>query len=83
VHRKAPPLPFVPETLHGKPVVMVICCWAGDVEDGEQAIRPMTEFGKPVADVCAAKPFLAHQAMFDPSFRPAAGTTSRAATFRD
>ena len=23
VHRKAPPLPFVPEELHGKPVVMV------------------------------------------------------------
>src|SRR5215203_6656594 len=68
VHRKAPPLPFVPEQLHGKPVVMVVCCWAGDVEDGERAIRPMKEFGNPVGDVCAAKPFLAHQAMFDPSF---------------
>ena len=70
VHRKAPPLPFVPETLHGKPVVMVICCWAGAVEDGERAIRPMREFGNPVADVCTPKPFLDHQAMFDPSFPP-------------
>jgi FAD/FMN-containing dehydrogenase len=70
VHRKAPPLPFVPEELHGKPVVMVIPCWAGDVEEGEKAVRPMKEFGKPVADVCTAKPFLAHQAMFDPSFVP-------------
>ena len=34
VHRKAPPLPIVPEELHGKPVVMVICCWAGDIEEG-------------------------------------------------
>ena len=39
VHRKAPPLPFVPAELHGKPVVMVICCWAGDLEEGEKFIR--------------------------------------------
>ncbi len=70
VHRKAPPLPFVPEELHGQPVVMVICCWTGDIDEGEQFIRPMREFGNSVADVCAAKPFLTHQAMFDPSFVP-------------
>jgi hypothetical protein len=70
VHRKAPPLPFVPEELHGKPVVMVVSCWAGDPEDGEPVIRPMREFGRPVADVCMPKPFLTHQAMFDPAFVP-------------
>src|ERR671931_163293 len=70
VHRKAPPLPFVPEELHGKLVLMVICYWAGKVEDGEKVIRPMREFGKPVADVWASRPFLEHQAMFDPSFVP-------------
>jgi len=68
IHRKAPSLPFVPDELHGKPVVMVIPCWAGDVDEGEKAIRPMKEFGNPVADVCSPKPFLTHQAMFDPSF---------------
>src|SRR5215207_7722050 len=52
LHRKAPPLPFVPEELHGKPVVAVICCWAGDVDDGEKAIRPMREFGNAVVDIC-------------------------------
>ena len=70
VHRKAPPLPFVPEELHGKPVVMVICCWTGDLEEGEKVVAPMKQFGSPVADVCTAKPFLTHQAMFDPSFVP-------------
>jgi hypothetical protein len=70
VHRKAPPLPFVPQELHGKPVVMVVCCWVGDVEEGEKVIRPLKEFGSPVADVCLAKPYVAHQAMFDPSFPP-------------
>jgi FAD/FMN-containing dehydrogenase len=68
VHRKAPPLPFVPTELHGKPVVMVIVCWAGDPEEGEKFIKPLREFGNPVADVCMVKPYLTHQAMLDPSF---------------
>jgi len=70
VHRKAPPLPFVPQELHGKPVVMVIICWVGDVQAGEKFIKPLREFGSPVADVCMVKPYLAHQAMLDPSFVP-------------
>jgi FAD/FMN-containing dehydrogenase len=68
VHRKAPPLPFVPPELHGKPVVSVVCCWAGDVESGQRFVRPLKEFGSPVLDLCMPKPFLMHQAMFDPSF---------------
>ena len=70
IHRKAPPLPIMPDELHGKPVVMVVPCWVGDVEEGEKFIKPLREFGPPVADVCTVKPYLAHQAMFDPSFVP-------------
>jgi FAD/FMN-containing dehydrogenase len=68
IHRKAPPLPFVPPELHGKPVVVVACCWAGEIEEGERFIRPLKAFGSPVLDACMPKPFLTHQAMFDPSF---------------
>jgi FAD binding domain/Berberine and berberine like len=70
VHRKAPPLPIIPAELHGKPVVMVIPCWIGDIEEGERVIRPLREFGSPIADACVPKPFLDHQAMLDPSFPP-------------
>jgi FAD/FMN-containing dehydrogenase len=70
IHRKAPPLPIIPEELHGEPVVMVVPCWVGDVEAGEAFLRPLREFGPPVADVCMVKPYLAHQAMLDPSFVP-------------
>jgi FAD/FMN-containing dehydrogenase len=70
IHRKAPPLPIIPAELHGKPVVMVVPCWIGDLEEGERFLRPLREFGPPVADVCVPKPFLAHQAMLDPSFPP-------------
>jgi hypothetical protein len=68
VHRMAPPLPAIPQELHGTPIVTVICCYAGPVEDGEKVVRPMKEFGPPLVDLCMPKPFVAHQAMFDPSF---------------
>lgn len=68
VHRKAPPLPFIPTELHGKPVVAVVCCHAGSVEAGEEAVAPLKAFGSPVLDLCEPKPFLEHQAMFDPSY---------------
>ena len=70
IHRKAPPLPIIPEELHGQPVVMVVPCWVGDVEAGEAFLKPLREFGPPVADVCVQKPYLAHQSMLDPSFVP-------------
>jgi FAD/FMN-containing dehydrogenase len=68
IHRKAPPLPFVPTELHGKPVVAVACCYAGSVEEGEKVVRPLKEFGSPVLDLCEPKPYLSHQAMFDPTY---------------
>jgi FAD/FMN-containing dehydrogenase len=69
VQRLAPPLPAVPTELVGRPVIAVVACYAGDVEDGERMLRPMRGFGSPVLDLFAPKPFLAHQQMFDPSFR--------------
>jgi hypothetical protein len=66
--RKAPPLPFVPRELHGKLVVGVVCCYAGPVEEGEKVVKLLKEFGSPVLDLCVPKPYLVHQAMFDPSF---------------
>ena len=68
VHRIAPALPYIPQDLQGKRVVAVICCYAGDVEEGEKVLRPMKAFGSPVLDLCFPKPFVSHQAMFDPSF---------------
>jgi FAD/FMN-containing dehydrogenase len=68
VHRKAPAVPFIPTELHGKLVVSVVCCYAGPVEEGEKVVRPLKSFGSPVLDLCVARPFLDHQAMFDSSF---------------
>ncbi len=68
IHRKAPPLDFVPAELHGKLVVAIVSCYAGPIEDGERVLKPLKELGSPVLDLCQPKPYLEHQAMFDPSF---------------
>jgi FAD/FMN-containing dehydrogenase len=68
VHRKAPPLPAIPPELHGRPVVAVVSCYAGPVEDGEHVLAPLRAFGSPLLDLNVPKPFVDHQAMFDPSF---------------
>jgi FAD/FMN-containing dehydrogenase len=68
IHRKAPALPFVPSELHGELIVGIASCYAGPVEDGERVVRPLKAFGSPVLDLCEPKPYVEHQAMFDPSF---------------
>lgn len=67
VHRRAPPFPFIPAELHGRHVVMVVCCYAGPHDEGERVIAPMRKFGSPLLDLCERKPFVMHQAMFDAS----------------
>jgi hypothetical protein len=66
--RRMLPLPTVPEKLHGRHVVIVGCCYAGPVEEGERVLSPLREFGSPLVDACAPMPFLAHQAILDPGF---------------
>ena len=63
--RQAPPLPFLPEALHGRPVVAVVACWSGDLKQGERAVEPLRELGTPLADLVKPRPFLELQALFD------------------
>ena len=65
--RLAPPLPIVPEEMHGKPIVAIVPMYAGTVEEGEKALEPIRRFGTPVLDTVAPKPYVAHQKMFDPA----------------
>jgi FAD/FMN-containing dehydrogenase len=69
VQRRAPDLPVVPRELVGRHVIGVAACYAGPLEDAERALRPLKTFGRPVLDLCAPKPYLVHQSMFDPSFQ--------------
>jgi FAD/FMN-containing dehydrogenase len=61
----APPLPFLPEDVHGKPIVMLGACYAGAPKDGAEVVRPLKEFGSPIVDRLEPKPYVALQSMFD------------------
>ena len=60
------PLPFLPAEVHGKPVVMIGACYAGPPHEGVDVVRPLKEFGSPIADLLEPKPYLTLQSMFDP-----------------
>ena len=66
--RRVLPSPLVSSELHGKHVVMVGCCYAGPLEEGEEVLRPLRRFGSPLLDMCEPKPYVAHQASLDPAF---------------
>jgi FAD/FMN-containing dehydrogenase len=72
VLRKAPPLPFLPAEAHGKEVVVLALCHAGDPAQGEKLIQPLREFGTPVGEHVGVQPFAAWQQAFDPLLTPGA-----------
>ena len=65
VFRTAPPAPFIPEEMHGEPVIGIVVCYAGDVEEGKRVVQPIKDFGTPLADAIKPKPYAAHNASLD------------------
>ena len=63
--RLAPALPVFPESLHGKPIVALLVCWAGAIDEGEAVLRQIRELGTPAVDVVAPRPYVAYQKMID------------------
>jgi FAD/FMN-containing dehydrogenase len=47
----APPMPFLPAEAHGKPVVMAMLVYAGEIEAGERAVAPFRALVAPLADM--------------------------------
>ena len=70
VMRKAPPLPFLPEKWHGREVLILAACYAGDMSDGEVAMKGLRALGSPIVDVIGPHPFVGWQAAFDPLLTP-------------
>lgn len=72
VLRQAPPLPFLPESVHGTPVIVLANCYVGPVENGAQAVDPVRGFGQPCGEHLGAMPYQAWQKAFDPLLTPGA-----------
>jgi FAD/FMN-containing dehydrogenase len=52
----------------GDPVVSVTVCWSGSPEEGESAVRPFRELGRPVSDEVRPMPYVALQQASDDGF---------------
>ena len=60
----APPAPFVPEHLQGRPAVAVIFCCLGDPEDGDALVKPFRGLA-PDLDMVGPMPYAAVQMLTD------------------
>ncbi|HXF85466.1 MAG TPA: FAD-binding oxidoreductase [Anaerolineales bacterium] len=47
----APPMPFIPEEAHGRPIIMAMMVYAGNPEEGEKVIAPFRALATPYADM--------------------------------
>lgn len=65
----APPAPFVPQELHGRPTLQIIGCHCGTPEDAERALSTMRALNPPV-DVFGPMPYAALQSLADEGAPP-------------
>jgi FAD/FMN-containing dehydrogenase len=72
VLRKAPPLPFLPETVHGREVVVLPIFYSGAVPEAEKLIAPLRAFGTALGEHIGAQPYVQWQKAFDPLLTPGA-----------
>jgi FAD/FMN-containing dehydrogenase len=62
----APPVPFLPEAVHGRAIVAIGACYAGSPDAAERALAPLRELGDPVADLVGPIPYAGLQGLLDP-----------------
>src|SRR5215203_3501795 len=63
---QAPPAPFIPEHLHGKPALGIVAMYIGDADEGRDVMTPLKELGPPAVDMIQPMPYTAFQASLDP-----------------
>ncbi len=83
VLRKAPPLPFLPEEVHGKEVVVMAVFYAGDGTEGGKLVEPISNFGTPYGTHLGTMPYTDWQQAFDPLLTPGARNYWKSHNFTD
>jgi FAD/FMN-containing dehydrogenase len=53
----APPAPFIPQALQGRPIVAILVCYTGDLARGELVVAPLRQLATPIADVVGPMPY--------------------------
>jgi FAD/FMN-containing dehydrogenase len=68
----APPVPFLPEAVHGQLIVAILGVHAGAASDGAKAAQPLRTLAEPIADLMGPMPYTAMQGLLDPLWQAGA-----------
>jgi len=63
--RLAPPAPWLPQELHGTPIVALFVCDTGPAPEARKRAEAVKSFGNPVGDVLQPRTYLQQQALLD------------------
>jgi FAD/FMN-containing dehydrogenase len=63
--RRAPPAPWLPGDVHGTPIIVLLVCDTGPLDDGASRVAPIKAFGAPVGDVIQRRSYLSQQSLID------------------
>ncbi len=68
----APPMPFLPQDVHGKLIIMAIMMYIGDPESGEKVLAPFRAIAQPLADTVKPMRYAEIFSPSDDSYHPTA-----------
>jgi FAD/FMN-containing dehydrogenase len=63
--RRAPPAPWLPPAIHGKPIVGLVVCHTGPIDEATRAAAVIKSFRSPVGDILVRRPYVAQQSLLD------------------
>jgi FAD/FMN-containing dehydrogenase len=67
-----PPMPMIPEALHGSLGIMAMLAHAGDEAAGQRALQPFRDLAEPIADLVQPMPYPGMYPPADDSYHPLA-----------
>jgi FAD/FMN-containing dehydrogenase len=70
--RQAPPLPFLPEAVHGQEIIALAAFYCGDPADAGRHLDELRRFGDLHGEHVGIQPYTAWQQAFDPLLTPGA-----------
>jgi hypothetical protein len=63
--RLAPPAPWLPKEIHGKPIIALFICDTGPLEEAKKRVAPIKAFRSPVGDIVQPRSYLSQQSLLD------------------
>lgn len=63
--RLAPPAPWLPADVHGKPIVALFVCDTGPMDEAKKRAEKIKSFGNPIGDILQPRPYLQQQSLLD------------------